>query len=463
MPRSIPRAALAVLLCGAAAPLTGQGSSVYNQSACASARAGAVAATPCADASSVYYNPALLSMLPASASAGFTAVYNEGSFTYDTTGVVVEREGAVPIVPQAYASYRFGASKRLAAGFGVWAPYGLGIEWPETFEGRFISWKTQLRGIYLQPTLAYQLIPGKLAVGGGINFVLGGIEINQHVDAPVADDQLAGLGIPLGTDIASAQLAGDGTGIGGQLAVYWRPTDRIAVGARYMLPVTVDLEGDADFEQILNPDRILSLPAPTGGFMAVPLDNLTAPLFEPGQTLADQGATASLEFPPQAVIGIMVQATPFLALSGDYQWTGWSTFDELVAAFDGGAPDLALTLDYVDTHTFRTGAGLTLAPGFEARGGFIYNTAASPDESVTPILPEAERHLYTAGLGYRIGKIQADVYYNYVNQADRRGRVRTELPPSLIQETADQLNVGVYSTTAHLVGLTLSYVFGSER
>ena len=452
----------AMLLGAFAAPAAGQGSSVYNQSGCASAKAGAVVAAPCMDASSVYYNPALLSLLPASASAGFTAVYNAGDFTYDTTGAVVEREGAVPIVPQAYASYRFGESKRFAAGLGVWAPYGLGIEWPESFEGRFISWKTALRGIYVQPTVAYQVIPGKLAVGGGVQVVSGGIEINQRLDAPVTSLQLALLGVPLGTDIGSAVLTGSGIGVGGAFAVYYQVTDRLAIGARYMLPVKVDLTGEADFEQIPQDDIILVIPGDT-----FTLTQAVAPQFQDGAALADQDADASLTFPPQAVIGFRYGVTEALAVSGDYQWTGWSTFDEIVAEFSGAAPDLSLGLDYNDTHTFRTALTYALTPMLEGRGGFIYNTAASPDHTVTPILPEAERQLYTVGLGYRMGPVQADLYYNYVNQADRRGRLRSDLPgpgsPSTSEEIIDQLNVGVYSTTAHLVGLTLSYVFGDAR
>ncbi len=66
-----------------------------------------------------------------------------------------------------------------------------------------------------------------------------------------------------------------------------------------------------------------------------------------------------------------------------------------------------------------------------------------------------------------MGSIQADVYYNYVNQADRRGRVRSDLPgpgePTSPDAIVDLLNVGVYGSTAHLVGLTLSYVFGDAR
>ena len=459
--RILRPAGFAVLLGALAAPAVGQGSSVYNQSACASARAGAVVAAPCMDASSVYYNPALLAMLPGAASAGFTAVYNFGSFTYDTTGAVVDREVAVPIVPQAYASFRFGADDRLAAGIGFWAPYGLGIEWPKAFEGRFISWKTQLRGLYLQPTLAYELIPGKLAVGGGVQLVSGGIEINQRLDAPVTSLELASLGVPLGTDIASAQLSGSGFGVGGQIAAYYRVSDRLSVGARYMFPVGVDLSGEADFEQV-STDKIIVLPGDT-----VPLDALVAPQFQDGGPLADQDAEASLTFPPQAVIGVRFAATEALALTADYQWTGWSTVDEIVATFSGAAPELSLTLDYENTSTYRAGLTYALSAGLEGRAGFIYNTAASPDHTVTPILPEAERQLYTAGLGYRMGPIQADIYYNFVNQADRRGRVRSDLPgpgePTSPESIVEQLNVGVYSTTAHLVGLTLSYVFGDER
>ena len=452
----------AILFAALASPLAGQGSSVYNQSACASAKGGAVVAAPCQDASSVYYNPAALALMPSAVSAGLTVVYNSGSFTYDTTGVVVERDPATPIVPQAYGSFRFGQDQRFAAGFGVWAPYGLGIEWPEDFEGRFISWKTALRGIYLQPTLSWQLIPGKLAIGGGPQIVFGGIELNQGIDAPVVSDTLASLGVPLGTDIATANLAGSGVGLGGQIGLYYTFSDRFSIGARYMLPVQVDLDGDADFERVLNPDIILRIPDETGTTQSVPLDALLAPRFAEGGALADQSATAGLEFPPQAVVGVRFGATPTLAISADYQWTGWSTFDEIAATFENGG-SLDLTLNYEDTHTFRTGAALDASDALQLRGGFIYNTAASPDETVTPILPEAERQLYSVGFGYDFGSLRADAYYNYVNQADRRGRVRSELPPTIIDETAEQLNVGVYSSTAHLFGLTLSYVFDNAR
>jgi long-chain fatty acid transport protein len=450
---------MALALAAMAAPVLAQGSSVYTQSACVSARGGAAVAAPCADASGVYYNPAALALMPSAIAAGFTAVNNRGAFTYDTTGAVVERDPATPIVPHAYATHRFGGMDRFAVGLGFFAPYGLGIEWPQDFEGRFVSWKTQLRGLYLQPTIAYQLVPGRLAIGGGPQVVLGGIELNQHLDAPLLNPQLAALGIPLGTDVAQAVFSGSGTGVGAQLALYYEHNERLAFGARYMHSVKVDLSGDGEFSPIWNPDRILSLPDGQGGTMHVPLDSLMAPQFRPGGPLVDQAADASITFPAQAVVGVRFAATPLLSLAVDYQWTGWSSFDEIRAQFEGGN-ELVLPLAYEDAHTFRVGGMYQASPELTVRGGFSYNTAATPDQTVTPILPEAERQLYGFGLGYRFGSIQADAFYNFVNQADRRGRVRGELPGGI---TGADLNVGVYSANVHLFGLTLSYVFDAFR
>ena len=441
-----------VAMLAAALPAAGQGSSVSTQSACASAQGGANVAAPCADASSVYYGPAALAMMPTAISAGFTAIRNDGSFAYDSSGVVVERDAAVPIVPHLYASYRIG--ERWAAAFGFFAPYGLGIEWPEEFEGRFISRKSSLEGLYFQPTVAWQVVPGRLAVGAGVDVVHGAIEINRHVDAPIENPQLALLGVPMGTDVARARLRGGGWGVGAQVGVYWTPSSRLAVGGRYMHEVEIELSGDADFEAIATG---LTIVHPELG--VVPLDALVAPSFEAGGPLDDQAAEASITLPPQAVVGVRVGATERLSVSADYQWTGWTTFDRLVARFEHGG-ELALALEYVDTHTFRVGGDFAAAPGLDVRAGFLYNTAASPDQSVTPVLPEAERQLYTVGLGYDFGAVRADAFYNYVNQADRRGRVRTAV---LLPVPEEDLNVGVYSATGHLFGVTVTWLPGGGR
>ncbi|MFW6330604.1 MAG: OmpP1/FadL family transporter [Gemmatimonadota bacterium] len=456
MGRALRPLGLAILAAAFAVPVSGQGSSVYNHSACGSGRGGAAVAAPCADASGVYYNPGALALSPSAIGLGFTAINNSGSFVFDETGREVEREGATPVVPHGYLSYRFGSDQRWAGSFGFWAPYGLGIEWPQDFEGRYISHKTQLQGLYLQPTISYQLIPGKLAIGAGPQIVLGGIELNQTLDAAATDPALSFL--PLGTDIASGKLEGSGTGYGGHVGLFYRASDQLSLGVRYMHSVPLDLEGDADFTALSNPNVYI----PVEG-VVVPLDMVLAGQFQEGGAFEDQEVSASLEFPAQAVVGIRFAATPQVALLADYQWTGWSSFDEIQGEFENeAAGELVLPLEYEDAHTFRLGTDLTATDALDVRLGFIYNTAATPDQTVTPILPEAERQLYTVGLGYAFGGFRADAFYNFVNQADRRGRVRSLLPGIDTSDLAN-LNTGVYSTTAHLIGLTVSYAFGDTR
>jgi long-chain fatty acid transport protein len=458
---------LVVTMAALAAPVVGQGSSVYTQSACVSARGHAAVAAPCADASSVYYNPAALAWMPSALSAGFTAIHNSGSFTYDVApnaGDTWDRKTSTPLVPHGYFSIGFGPDQRFAAGFGVWAPYGLGIEWPEQFEGRYISWKTQLRGLYLQPTLAYELIPGRLSIGGGPQIVLGGLELNQDQDAhylgiPGTNLTFGALGVPQNTPFARATLEGDGTGVGGQIGVFLQVNERLYLGARYMHSVEVDLSGDAEFSQLLNPQTTVTGPfGPGGAVVTVPLDVLVAGQFEAGGSLVDQNVDASLTFPAQAVVGLQFAASPQLGLAAEYQWTGWSSFDQIEPEFEYLEMD-PLVLNYVDAHTFRFGGNYLATPTLALRAGFLFNTAATPDETVTPILPEAKRWLLTAGLGYDFGTIRADLVYNFVNQDDRRGRVRSPQPG----QSAESLNVGTYESTAHLFGITLSYGMGWHR
>jgi long-chain fatty acid transport protein len=451
---------VAVALAAMAAPVVGQGSSVYTQSACVSAQGHTGVAAPCTDASGVFYNPAALAVMPSALSAGFTAVHNAGSFTYDGGLEVWNRETATPLVPHGYFSIRFGDEQRLAAGFGVWAPYGLGIEWPQEFEGRYISWKTQLRGLYFQPTLAYQLIPGRLSIGGGPQIVYGSLELNQDQDAafvgiPGTPFTFGDLGVPVNTAFAAANIEGSGTGIGGHVGLHFQATDRLAIGLRYMHEVQVDLSGDAAFSQISNPQ--VMVPLGPGGSM-VPLDAVLAPQFQPGGPLVDQSVEASLTFPAQAVVGLSFAATPQLDLAAEYQWTGWSSFDEISPDFETLEMS-PLVLNYEDAHTFRFGGSYLASPEMALRAGFLFNTAATPDETVTPILPEAKRWLATVGLGYDFGTIRADLFYNFVNQDDRRGRVRSPGPG----QSGEQLNIGMYESTAHLVGITLSYGLGGVR
>ncbi len=141
-----------ILLIAAVAALTSAGSAwaqgygVFEQSACASGRGGASVASPCPDGSGVYYNPAGLSFSAKELGAGVTFIGPRGDFT-NTGGQVFDLQNNFYPVPHFFYTQPVG--DRLAAGIGVFAPYGLTTEWanPDTFQGRFLGYKSVIPSI----------------------------------------------------------------------------------------------------------------------------------------------------------------------------------------------------------------------------------------------------------------------------------------------------------------------------
>ena len=434
----------AVLACAAVGtPLRAQGSSVDQQSACMSGRVGAGIATPCDDGSAVYYSPAALADQGSVLGVGLNIIRSSNTFIYDAgqaplgTSGKIHRDPEVIPVPQIFINARL--SQRLAAGIGAFAPYGLSLKWPvcgvtdpgcttENFEGRYTGYDNSLRSYYLQPTLAYQLVPGRLSVGAGVDLVHSTIAVHQRADAPT-------IGLR-GRDVADATLSGSGNGVTGHVGAVLKLTDQTTLGVRYLHKVKVGMSGDADFTQVA-----------TGTIF----DPILAAQFVSGGPLADQAISTDITFPSQLVAGISYRPFEVLNLIFDYQRTNWSSFDQFVIDFgNASASDRTLVLNYKDTNTFRFATQFDWSDAMQFRLGYRYNTAATP--RATPFLPEGERNYYSVGLGLRpTSKLTTDFAFQYIHQPDRRGAVRPDEP-----------TVGVYAARGYIASFTLAYHFGRD-
>src|SRR5947199_5486783 len=185
-----------VLFAGFPALLGAQGFWIYEQGACSMGRAGTGVAAHCSDGSAIFFNPAGLAGLKGGrATIGATLLDVEGGFTDDILQQETRLNDPFLAIPQVYVAY--GVTPKLGVGIGLFAPYGLETRWPLSFDGRFAGYKNILRSVYIQPTVAYQVTPW-LALGGGLDIVLGKVELNQRLDladAPVPTS----LGVPAGT------------------------------------------------------------------------------------------------------------------------------------------------------------------------------------------------------------------------------------------------------------------------
>jgi long-chain fatty acid transport protein len=438
-----------------------QGYGVYEHGTCAMGRAGTGVASPCPDGSTIFFNPAGLAFAnQQQISAGGTLIIPSGSFENEITGVTTDLNDKVYPVPHLYYQRRI--NDRFVAGFGLFVPYGLETEWPAEFEGRFLGYKSKVQGIYLQPTLAMKLTD-RIAIGGGVDITRLNVELRQHADLstvalpPPAPPgaTFANLGIQEGTDFANVKVHGGAWNVGANFGLQFQATDRLSFGARYLLRQKIEVEdAEAEFTQ-LSTGITLAAGNPFGLPGGTPLDAVLTPLFLDDSLLGSQGGSTSLTLPDQLVLGVAYQLTDKLKVLFDWQRTNWEVFDVLVLNFER-AGQRTLVQSFQETDGFRIGGEYSWSPTTTFRAGFLTHEAAAPAQTVTPNLPEGERSELTLGFGTRLSNsLRMDLAYQYIDQADRRGR--TTDGGLAVPTTA--VNNGLYTFTAHLIGATFALAF----
>jgi long-chain fatty acid transport protein len=462
-------AAAAVLFSHAA---FAQGFGVYEQGACVMGRAGTGVAKPCPDGSSIFFNPANITRTPDVVSIGGTLIAPRGTFTNDLTGIQSELAHKYRPVPNFYLVKGVdlgGTVNRAAFGVGVFAPYGLTTEWPDTQEVRFLGYRTDIRAIYVQPTVAVQLAH-RVSIGGGLDLNFAHVQLKQRVDLSTQTAApgvtFAMLGIPAGTDFADANLDGNSTHVGFHVGISAQVSDWLDVGARYLSRQSVSFDNaSAEFGQV--PTNLV-VPAALPGIPAgTPVDALVASQFTGSGLLTTQSASTVVRLPDAAVFGVAVRAVPKLTLLSDVQYTHWKYFDSVVVAFEK-LPVEALHFDDQDVWGFRVGGEFEATPSLTLRGGWYTHNGASADYAVTPNLPEGNRSSFAGGIGVQVSKgFRIDAAYQYIDQADRRGRTvplagfpaGCDISSGAVCPALTQQNNGLYSFHAHLFGATFSYAF----
>jgi long-chain fatty acid transport protein len=389
-------------------------------------------------------------------SVGATSVAAFGDYTSGITGNVSDLQNDPIFVPHAFGTYKI--NETLSAGLGVYVPYGLATEWNPTFEGAFEGYDNGVQALYIQPTVAYR-INERLSIGGGPIVAVSSVELNQRVDLSAQASPVGGtfgaLGIPFHTAFADVKLEGSNEiGYGANIGATYDLSDRVSFAARFTTPVKVTYEGEATFTQV---DTNIQLAGALGPLpQGTSIDALLASQFESDGRLRDQSVETEITFPAQLVLGLAVDATADLTLLADYQWTGWSDLQAIPLDFEVDDLDTERELNYGNTNAFRFGAEYSLLGNLKARAGYLFNTAAAPPETVTPLLPENDRNHITAGIGYRPTDLfEINAAYQYLSQTDREGRVRDVRPGENV-ESLTALNDGLYSFNAHLFGLTLT-------
>jgi long-chain fatty acid transport protein len=394
-----------------AAVAMGGGFQLNEHGARAMAQAGAFAARA-SDASAMYFNPAGLAFQDmTSFYGGVTAIIPTVSFygpLQNNTNAKTEAPAQFFSPINFYLAYP--ALDRVHMGISVNNPFGLGSEWPDSWVGRYITTKVSLQTFFCNYSLSYK-ITDDLSVGAGFSYVLGAVTLDRAVAIPL---QPAGNGPE-----PRVHLDLSGTGAGWNVGVLYKVTPEISVGATYRSFVVMDATGTAAF----NPDY--------------------APLHLP-----QGGVSASLKLPATGYLGVAYKVNEDIEVEADYQYIGWSSYNQLVFHFQADGSSVVQPKNYKDTYILRIGGEYKWNDDLRLRAGYYYDHTPVDAAYVDPLLPDANRNGLNLGLGYNITKhFNVDVAYLLILFQERKA-----------ENTVINFD-GTYHTRVNLIGVDLGYTF----
>lgn len=389
--RVIFAVALVALLTSAHAMASGFG--FYEHGAKATAMAGAFVAQA-DDASAIYYNPAGLAFLEGKYNI-YSTIHPVKSSS-DATIFGVTTDTTTGWLPPSAGYAAMSITDKIKAGIGVFIPYGLEVKWPQNWIGSEISQRTYMSTYYIRPALALQ-VSENVALGLGVDFVWSKLTLEQQRSFSIHP------ALPSGA--LDSTVEGTATGVGFTVGAMIKVNEQFQIGAKYQHEVELDYEGDVVFDYTASGHPLV--------------DGTAAVLFQ------GQSVNTSITMPSEFVVGAMFRVTPKMILEADYQFTKWSSYKSLNVQFDNPLLDLEDEGNWDDTWMIRIGAEYWVDREWAVRGGYIYDTSPIPDDTLKPLLPDADRNEVTLGFGYDTkesccwGNLTADFALQWVLFEDR--------------------------------------------
>jgi long-chain fatty acid transport protein len=418
-----------LVLAGLAPFVHGSGFLIYEHGASAMAMGGAFVSIA-NNASAIFHNPAGIAFLNGTQIyTGTTLITSKGSLSLpnwpDSKFKTVKQESQWFYPSTFYISHRF--SDRVAAGFGFFSPYGLGAKWPKDYPLRFISTRDDMKTFFFNPAIALKLSEN-FSLGFGVSYIYStiGFDLVELVDLSKLNPFLKSYEVPI-----NLKANGDSWGFNAG-ALY--KGENFSFGLNWRSGFKIKFEGDLALDTANIPAVVRSL-FPTEGT-----------------------AETSFNFPHILGAGASFNLAPNFLLSADVQYILWSSYDKYTVKVGvPGFADKEVEENWKDSFIFRGGFEYKVNENFALRAGVLHDQTPQPEESVDPVLPDAKRWALTGGFGYKIGYFVLDLAYQLELFSDRKSPNRNI--PAYYHPLLGNLGEGTYSTTAHLIGISLGFVF----
>ena len=396
-----------------------------NASGLGNAYAGSAAVAE--DASTVFFNPAGMTLLPGRnvafsvdlvrpqaefSNRGSTNAFGQGP------GGNGGDAGDWAAVPAGYMTWQL--TDRLFAGLGVGAPFGLKTQYDSSWAGRFHAIKSEIKTVNINPSIAFK-VNDVFSIGLGVNF--------QRIDADLTNAVNAAA---LGGGQALGRIKGDDTAWGWNVGAMLQLSPDTRLGVAYRSKLDYKLEGSARFSSI----------TAAAGAVAFLNQNLGG------------NVTADVELPDTATLSVMQRISDRWTMLGDISWTGWSTLQELAVNRVDGVNVTTEELKWRDTWRVAFGGTYAYTDALNLKFGLAWDQTPVRDTTRLPRVPDEDRVWLSFGLQWRPDATSAvDVGYAHLFVKD--AKINSNGGNALGKGTL----VGEYENSVDILGVQYSTRF----
>ena len=373
------RGLLPVIVALAVAPIlvsqaSGAAFRLEEKSVKASGRAFAGAAAATDDTGIIAYNPAGMTELGrAQAGVGGYLIRPKAPLENAGSSMTVGGLGPFPVAgdqtsqgfgtqPAGYAYMGAPVRRDLWVSLAVTVPYGLEADYASTAFSRYDSLKSKLVVLNISPAVAFR-VNDMLSIGAGLDI--------QHATATLTNALPNPLD-PMGPNPASDGLLdmhADNWGLGFNLGVHVRPTDRLDIGLTYRYGVHHDLSGTA--------------------------------ITQFGGSETSMGIQARLNLPEIYSLGVSYRATDAVTLLATIDYAGWNSFKEVRVRFED-ATEAVTAENFRNGWSASLGADIQVSERLAVRAGGQYDETPTVDAYRSTRIPDPDRIWGTVGLSYNL-------------------------------------------------------------
>src|SRR5260221_1391789 len=339
---------------------------LIEQSASGLGNSYAGAAAAAEDASTIFYNPAGMSLLPGGmqVSAGLALINLSAKFSDSgssappgiaSLGGNGGDAGGLSAVPNVY--FAMDLAKDWKFGVGVSVPFGLKTEYDPTWAGRFQAIKSDIKTYNINPSVSYKL-DDKTSFGFGLNY--------QKIDAELSRAVVIGPGAE-----TVATVKGDDTSWGFNAGAMFQPTPDTRLGVSYRSSIKYNISGTVN---------VAAVPALNGN------------------------ANVDIKMPDTFSIALNHRLDSKWTLLADATRTGWSKIKDLTIVTSNGQPPDVTQENFKNTWRVGVGATYRYRDDWSMKMGLAFDQSPVNDTDRTARLPDNNRLWLSFGGQYRLSK-----------------------------------------------------------